>query len=359
MSTTYIVIGIMVFLLLLLFSAKYFVSDKNTKTDLLVATKETIIPASDLPKMDAVSANFTHSIWVYVNDWNHNYGEYKPIFGKFALGEGTVTSTFELSADRTITNATLTGATLSVDGNDDLTSLTITIDATNGITYADATGASVEITAGTISGATILSGATIGSASTTPEIRNAAISIANSVASITSGNEVLSNPITGTSDHNAKKFIEDLVSCKTSVCNHKPSPVVAFAKNDNTILVFLPGENNSVYECQVHNVPLQKWVHVAITLYNKTLDIYINGKLHKTCVLPQVPLMEQGDVLITPNGGFDGYTSKYQAFNSALNPQEIWNIYTNGYGSLASTIGDYQLQVSLKENGSVTNSFTI
>ena len=66
-----------------------------------------------------------------------------------------------------------------------------------------------------------------------------------------------------------------------------------------------------------------------------------------------------GNIDITPGGGFDGYTSKFQFYPEALNPQEIWNIYSNGYGSLASTLGDYQVKMSLIENGNETNSFTI
>ena len=35
--------------------------------------------------------------------------------------------------------------------------------------------------------------------------------------------------------------------------------------------------------CTLKNIPLQKWTHILISVRNKTLDIYLDGKLEKTC----------------------------------------------------------------------------
>ena len=53
------------------------------------------------------------------------------------------------------------------------------------------------------------------------------------------------------------------------------------------------------------NVPLQKWVNLIISLYGRTLDVYIDGKLVRTCVLPGVAQVNpDADILVTPMGGF-------------------------------------------------------
>ena len=94
------------------------------------------------------------------------------------------------------------------------------------------------------------------------------------------------------------------------------------------------------------------------------MDLYVSGKLVRTCLLQNVPdvdAVSTSSVIITPNGGFDGWTSKFQYYSNSLNPQEAWNIYSDGYGgnSLSDTLKSYQIQFSLLENGQPAGSFTI
>jgi hypothetical protein len=62
------------------------------------------------------------------------------------------------------------------------------------------------------------------------------------------------------------------------------------------------------------------------------------------------------NVYITPNGGFEGWTSKFQYYPNSINPQEAWNIYTGGYSNWFSS---YKVQISLVENGNTQSSVTI
>jgi hypothetical protein len=117
-----------------------------------------------------------------------------------------------------------------------------------------------------------------------------------------------------------------------------------------------------VHTCHVANVPIQKWVNLLISVYGRTLDVYLDGKLVKTCLLPGIAMVNNNsNVYITPRGGFNGWTSKFQYWPNSLNPQDAWNIYTQGYGSsiLGNLFGSYQLQVSIIENGSTTSSIKI
>ena len=106
--------------------------------------------------------------------------------------------------------------------------------------------------------------------------------------------------------------------------------------------------------CNVLNIPLQKWVNVIITTYGKTLDVYMQGKLVKTCVLPGVPYIDnEKDLSVTPSGGFNGYTAKFQYLGNSINPEQAYDIYKAGYGG--SVFGDlfnkYKIKVSyLKDN---------
>ena len=150
-----------------------------------------------------------------------------------------------------------------------------------------------------------------------------------------------------------------------------PCPAVVLGAVENNIAVSLgcyPGADQEpsttggktiVHTCTVANVPIQRWVNLAISVYGRTMDIYIDGKLTRTCLLPGVAAVNNNaNVYVTPRGGFDGYTSKFQYFPNSLNPQEAWNIYVKGYGGSAFNM-NYQVQISLLENGTTQSSVTI
>jgi hypothetical protein len=120
--------------------------------------------------------------------------------------------------------------------------------------------------------------------------------------------------------------------------------------------------NTMIYRCAVANIPIQKWVNLLVSVYGRSMDIYIDGKLVRTCVLPGVANIDSNaPVYITPNGGFSGWTSTFQYFPNATDPQTAWNIYEAGYGSsmLSNLFGKYTVKVSLMEGNTEDSSFSI
>jgi hypothetical protein len=78
--------------------------------------------------------------------------------------------------------------------------------------------------------------------------------------------------------------------------------------------------------------------------------------------MPGVAKVDQtANIGITPNGGFSGYTSKIFYYPTALNPQEVWDLYAEGYGgsSFASIANRYKLKVALLEDEVEKRSFSI
>lgn len=149
--------------------------------------------------------------------------------------------------------------------------------------------------------------------------------------------------------------------------NSNPSPLIAITPYTNDIEVsvcVLNGTDStpSVQSTLVTNVPVQKWVNLLVSIYGRTLDIYLDGKLAKTIVLSGIASIAANENLyVTPCGGFDGWTSKVQYFPNATNPQQAWDIYKAGYGSsfFANSFGQTQLSVSLLQNGTPTRSVVI
>ena len=92
------------------------------------------------------------------------------------------------------------------------------------------------------------------------------------------------------------------------------------------------------------------------------MDVYLDGKLVRTCVLPGIAKVnDNASIYITPEGGFSGYTSKIQYFADATNPQEAYNIYKDGYGDsiFGGLMSKYQLKVSFLEDNVEQGSIEI
>jgi len=86
------------------------------------------------------------------------------------------------------------------------------------------------------------------------------------------------------------------------------------------------------FECGVSNIPIQKWVHIVVSVYGKNMDIYMNGKLVKTCVMINLPKdYSTKGVSLTPEGGFSGYTAKFKYLADNVDPQTVWDIYSKGW----------------------------
>ena len=154
----------------------------------------------------------------------------------------------------------------------------------------------------------------------------------------------------------------------------QPCPAVIFTPVQNNIVVSLTcydatstaGADASapgvVHNCTLLNFPIQKWTNFVISVYGRALDVYLDGKLVKTEVLPGVPKINStSPVFITPLGGFSGWTARFQYWKDASNPQEVWNVYQAGYGAswLSSIFNKYTIKLSLMEGDTESTSVEI
>ena len=94
-------------------------------------------------------------------------------------------------------------------------------------------------------------------------------------------------------------------------------------------------------QCDVIDVGIQRWVHVAVVMWNRTLDVYKNGKLVRSCIIDGVVPNEgaksklviggiKGEDADISKGGSWGAISHVQYFNHALNAKQIYKRYRKG-----------------------------
>ena len=154
--------------------------------------------------------------------------------------------------------------------------------------------------------------------------------------------------------------------------NKEPCPSVTLGamQNDLTIaLACYPGPDNTdtsvsseIHKCRIQNVPIQKWTHLLMSVYGKSLDIYIDGKLVNTNVLKGVPMTNKNySALLCPDGGFSGEISKFKYFARTISPREAYEIYREGPGGnwLSDLLNQYKLKMSFLKDNEEINSFEI
>ena len=148
-------------------------------------------------------------------------------------------------------------------------------------------------------------------------------------------------------------------SANPSVSNiHCPS-IWLYPLTNSLKVVTSTSVPEQVESCDIQNIPLMSWVHIVYVLNNRTVDIYMNGKLERSCALRGIPTITNDPVYITsgsPQPGYYGKIGKTQYFTKALLPNDVANLYQKG------PLGTSQYQVQFFQNGKFitinnTNSF--
>jgi hypothetical protein len=85
-------------------------------------------------------------------------------------------------------------------------------------------------------------------------------------------------------------------------------------------------------KCDLGNVDLQRWVMLTVVLTGRTIDVYYDGKLERSCVTESYYKVDPNGVkaVVCDRGGFDGYISGMSVAGYAMNPDEIYRTYLSG-----------------------------
>lgn len=95
--------------------------------------------------------------------------------------------------------------------------------------------------------------------------------------------------------------------------------------------MFTPSINMPI--CDLQDIDLQRWIHVAISVNGRIVDVYYDGKLNRSCVLSDLPVAPTpGNQAIVwgNNGGYGGSISNITFYQYALTPDRIYAIYQGG-----------------------------
>ena len=150
-------------------------------------------------------------------------------------------------------------------------------------------------------------------------------------------------------------------------------PRIYLGENQNDIHIQISQQlapNNPVtnHEIVINSIPLQKWNHIIMTKSGNTIDIFIDGKLVKTSIMPKVAQKPDPEEPITlnkandsNNKGFAGYLSKVNYYSTPMNTREAYQLYKEGYGGgfLGSFFNRFKLKFAFMQDNQEKSSFIL
>lgn len=121
------------------------------------------------------------------------------------------------------------------------------------------------------------------------------------------------------------------VSGKNSGLNYpNNAPGLYIDTNTNNLVIIMNTFKNIDEKVTVKDVPLNKWINVAIRIEGSKMDVYINGTIVLRHKFSNVPKQNYGDVYVNMNGGYSGLLSDLWYHDYALSTLEIMGIVNDG-----------------------------
>ena len=108
------------------------------------------------------------------------------------------------------------------------------------------------------------------------------------------------------------------------------APGLYIHETKNNLIIAMNTYENILEEIEINEIPLNKWVNIAIRLRGKTMDVFINGVVVIRHEFKSVPKQNYGPVFVNMNGGFDGELSELRYYNKSLSGNEIVEIIKKG-----------------------------
>jgi len=127
--------------------------------------------------------------------------------------------------------------------------------------------------------------------------------------------------------------------------------LVKFKENTNTIEIYPTSNTSSTNDCLIADFPLQKWVNLIISFNGSAMDVYVDGKLVKSCVvnmgskLNETQKITLGDATKLEDVGF---ITNVKLKAAPIAPQEAWDIYSQGFGGSpwSDLLNKYKVKLS-------------
>ena len=127
--------------------------------------------------------------------------------------------------------------------------------------------------------------------------------------------------------------------------------LVRFKPDTNTIQIFPKSGASTSEDCEISEFPLQKWVNFIVSFNGSAMDVYVDGKLVKSCVVNTgSKLNETQRIILGDSTKIDdiGFITNVKLKSAPIAPQEAWDIYSQGFGGSpwSDLLNKYKVKLS-------------
>lgn len=123
---------------------------------------------------------------------------------------------------------------------------------------------------------------------------------------------------------------------------------IRMASNRNNIIITPRLDSSST--CDIADFPLQKWVNLIVSFNGSAMDVYLDGKLVKSCVVDRGSQLSatQSIVLGDKDKTDFGFITNVKLKTTPIAPQEAWDIYAEGFGGSpwSDLLNKYKIKLS-------------
>lgn len=103
--------------------------------------------------------------------------------------------------------------------------------------------------------------------------------------------------------------------------------------------------------CSISDFPIQKWVNLIVSYNGSVKDIYVDGKLVKSCVVAggtQINTTNVKQIILGEKDIDYGFITNVKLKSTPIAPQEAWDIYSQGYGGSpwSDILNKYKVKLS-------------
>ena len=162
------------------------------------------------------------------------------------------------------------------------------------------------------------------------------------------------------------KYIASLMGLQNG--NFRPTLITFLTPFNNNLgiaVVTQTSSNNPILNFYyIENIPLQRWNCLIISVVDRTMDVYLDGKLVNSFILAGFYLPVPDTSLYIGNNRnqyFNGFITRARFDNGGVNPQQAYSIYREGINtSFAGNFLDrYRIKVGLYEYNDRVGGFQI
>lgn len=183
-------------------------------------------------------------------------------------------------------------------------------------------------------------------------------------------------------------FVNDLTTNVDNVVFYRKNNICVYFDNNSAKLncsIAGTGAHATLTTTITDTFPLQRWVHILVSVDGQYIDYYLNGKLiksEKKSYIPTTPAGYGADlktvdvpvylgnsgssaagtgtakdttyVIDVNNGGYKAFLTKFTRWPNPLDPQSVWTEYTSGNGG---AYFPYSVRLDLLKNNNIESSY--